>query len=251
MRTVSTAIPARVILVEDEPHARRYLRTLLEEESRINVVGESANGAEGVQQIESLCPDIVFVYVQIPALDGFAMIDQIGVPTLPLFVFVTGHPEYAMRAFEVEAVDYLCKPFDEARLAAAVDRALRRLHATPRDGSTSRWLSRLPLTDDGQTVLVAVDEIIWIEAAGKHVVIHTAAGSHSLRETIQELEGLLDPRDFLRTHRSALVRKAAVRGLQAVSHGDYVVKLVNGAEAPLSRGLKASFFRAMMIPHRA
>ena len=98
---------------------------------------------------------------------------------------------------------------------------------------------------------MAVDEIIWIEAAGKHVVIHTGSGSHSLREGIQELEGLLDPRDFLRTHRSALVRKAAVRGLQAVSHGDHVVKLMNGAEAPLSRGLKASFFRAMMIPHRA
>ena len=248
---MSTAIAARVMIVEDELHERRYLRALLEDEPRIHVVGESSNGAEGVRQIEILCPDIVFVDVQMPALDGFAMIDHIGVPTLPLFVFVTGHPEYAVRAYEVEAVDYLCKPFDEARVAAAVDKALRRLHAAPPDGSKSRWLSRLPVTDDRQTVLLPVDEIVWIEAAGKHVLIHTDSGSHSLREAIHELEGRLDPRDFLRTHRSALVRKASVRGLQAVSRGGYVVKLMNGAEAPLSRGLKAAFFRAMMIPHRA
>lgn len=247
---MSTPIPARVTIVEDELHARRYLRALLEDEPRINVVGESSNGAEGVLQIESLCPDIVFVDVRMPTLDGFGMIDHVGLPTLPLFVFVTGYPDYAMRAFEVEAVDYLCKPFDEGRLAAAVDRALRRLHAAPPDGSKSRWLARLPVTDDGQTVLIAVDEIIWIEAAGKHVVIHTAAGRHTLRQAIQELEGLLDPRDFLRTHRSALVRKASVRGLQAVSHGEYVVKLSGGAEAPLSRGLRSAFFRAMMLPHR-
>lgn len=237
--------PARVLIVEDELHARRYLRELLQDEPRIEIVGESSTGAHGLQQIRSLRPDIAFIDIQMPGVDGFGMIDQIGGARVPLFVFVTGHDEYAVKAFEIEAVDYLCKPFDKERLTVTVERALRRLHPAPAESGDDRWLSRLRIKADGQILLLPVEEIIWVEAANKYVVIHTAAGSHILRETIHGLEKRLDPTEFVRTHRSALVRKAAVRGLHPLFHGDYIVRLANGAEAPLSRGFRASFFQAI------
>jgi two-component system, LytTR family, response regulator len=251
--TLSAATtPARAIIVEDELHARRYLRALLEGEPRIDVVAESSNGADGLQQIESLCPDIAFVDVQMPSLNGLDMIERIASPKLPFFVLVTGHCEHAVKAFELEAVDYLCKPFDEERLTAAVERTLRRLHACAADGSRNRWISRLEIADAGRGVVVPlpVDEIIWIEAANRYVVIHTPAGSHTLRQSIQGLEKRLDPSEFVRTHRSALVRKAAVREVHEPSPGNYMIELANGAVAPLSRACRLPFFRAMIIPHR-
>lgn len=240
--TVTT--PARVLIVEDEDHARRYLRELLEDEPQLEVVGESSNGVQGVQQIRDLSPDIVFVDIQMPGLDGFEMIDQVAGARPPLFVFVTSYSDYAVRAFEIEAVDYLCKPFDKERLALSVERTLRRLNAAL-PGGESQWLSRLSIRDDERILFVPVDEIIWIEAANKYVVIHTPTGSHISRQTIQGLEDQLNPREFVRTHRSTLVRKAAVRGLHPLFHGDYIVKLVDGAEVTLSRGFRGQFFREM------
>lgn len=244
-RAASATTPARVIIVEDESHARRYLRELLESDPRIDVVGESSNGISGLRQIESLHPDIAFVDIQMPDLDGFGMIARIGGVEPPLLVFVTGYDDYAVKAFEIEAVDYLCKPFDKDRLAVAIERALRRLNAAPLDGGESEWLTTVQIKQDGQITWLPISEIVWIEAANKYVVIYTTSGSHILRDTIQGLENRLDPREFLRTHRSALVRKGAVKGLCPLPHGDYIVKLTNGAEAPLSRGFRASFFRAM------
>lgn len=237
--------PARVLIIEDEAHARRYLRELLKDEPQLDIVGESSNGVQGVQQIRELSPDIVFVDIQMPGLDGFGMIDQIAGTRPPLFVFVTGYSEYAVRAFEIEAVDYLCKPFDKERLSISVERAIRRLNSTAPSVGESQWLSRLSIKDDERIVFVPVEEIIWIEAANKYVVIHTSAGSHISRQTIQGLEDQLNPREFVRTHRSTLVRKAAVRGLHPLFHGDYIVKLVSGAEVTLSRSFRGSFFREM------
>jgi two-component system, LytTR family, response regulator len=238
----TAGMAARVLIVEDEAHARHYLRELLEGEPQVEVVGESSNGVQGVQQIRELSPDIVFVDIQMPGLDGFGMIDQIAGP--PLFVFVTGYSEYAVKAFEIEAVDYLCKPFDKERLSISIERAIRRLNSTP-SVAGNQWLSRLSIKDDERILFVPVEQIIWIEAANKYVVIHTPTGSHISRQTIQGLEDQLNPREFVRTHRSTLVRKAAVRGLHPLFHGDYIVKLVNGAEVPLSRSFRGSFFREM------
>jgi two-component system, LytTR family, response regulator len=173
------------------------------------------------------------------------MIDRIAGAHLPLFVFVTGYNDYAVRAFDVEAVDYLCKPFDKERLSLSVERALRRLTTEVPGADDGPWLSRLSIKDDERILFVPVDEIIWIEAANKYVVIHTPTGSHISRQTIQGLEDQLNPEQFVRTHRSTLVRKAAVRGLHPLFHGDYIVKLVNGAEVPLSRSFRGSFFREM------
>jgi two-component system LytT family response regulator len=236
---------ARVLIVEDEAHARHYLRELLEGEPLVEVVGESSNGVQGAQQIRELSPDIVFVDIQMPGLDGFGMIDRIAGPRPPLFVFVTSYSEYAVRAFEIEAVDYLCKPFDKERLSTSIERAIRRLNSAAPSGGGNQWLTRLSIKDDERILFVPVDEIIWIEAANKYVVVYTPAGSHILRQTIQGLADQLNPREFVRTHRSTLVRKAAVRGLHPLFHGDYIVKLVNGAEVTLSRSFRGSFFREM------
>jgi two-component system LytT family response regulator len=236
---------ARVLIVEDEAHARHYLRELLEGEPHVAVVGESSNGVHGAQQIRELSPDIVFVDIQMPGLDGFGMIDQIAGSRPPLFVFVTSYSEYAVRAFEIEAVDYLCKPFDKERLSTSIERAIRRLNSAVPSAVGSQWLTRLSIKDDERILFVPVDEIIWIEAANKYVVVYTPTGSHISRQTIQGLEDQLNPREFVRTHRSTLVRKAAVRGLHPLFHGDYIVKLVNGAEVTLSRSFRGSFFREM------
>jgi two-component system LytT family response regulator len=243
--TAGEVAPARVLVIEDEDHARRYLRELLEDEPHLNVIGESTNGIEGIQQIQELSPDIVFVDIQMPGLDGFGMIDKIGVTRPPLFIFVTGYSEYAVRAFEIEAVDYLCKPFDKERLSMSIERAFRRLNSAVAITGECEWMSRLSIRDEEHIVFVPVGEIVWIEAANKYVVIHTTTRTYISRHTIQSLEDKLDPREFVRTHRSTLVRKAAVRGLRPLFHGDYIVKLINGAEVTLSRSYRESFFRKM------
>ena len=243
--SATAGMAARVLIVEDEAHARHYLRELLEGEPHVEVVGESSNGVQGAQQIRELSPDIVFVDIQMPGLDGFGMIDQIAGSRPPLFVFVTGYSEYAVRAFEIEAVDYLCKPFDKDRLSTSIERAIRRLNSAVPSAVGSQWLTRLSIKDDESILFLPVDEIIWIEAANKYVVIHTPNGTHISRQTIQGLEEKLNPREFVRTHRSTLVRKGAVRDMHPLFHGDYILRLVNGDEAPLSRSFRESFFREM------
>src|SRR5271163_191582 len=242
-----TLTPMRVLIVDDEPHAQRYLSELLEGETDIRVVGEASSGAEGIEQIGSLLPEIVFLDIQMPDLDGLELVEKIESSSLPLFIFVTGYNEYAVRAFELEAIDYLCKPFDKERLLTAIERAHRRINRNEAGAGTdeSRWLSRLSIRDENGFVFVPVDQILWIEAANKYVVVHTTAGTHVARQTIQGLQDKLDPKQFVRIHRSTVVRKSAVRGLHPLFHGDYIVKLVNGAEVTLSRSFRASFFHEM------
>jgi two-component system, LytTR family, response regulator len=247
----------RTIIVEDEPHARRYLRELLADEKEVVIAGEAASGAQGADLIRRLSPDLVFLDIQMPDLNGFDLIAEIGVGQMPVFIFVTAYSEYAVRAFEVEAADYLCKPFDRDRLSAAVERALRRLqtrngHPAGDERSTApsgaeRWLSRITIKQDDGIIFVPVEEILWIEAANKYVVIHTAARTHLARQTVQSLENQLDPKQFVRIHRSTIVRKAAVRGLHPLFHGDYIVRLTNGAELTLSRNFRESFFQRMSL----
>jgi two-component system LytT family response regulator len=248
---------ARAIIVEDEPHARRYMRELLADQGEVAIVGEAANAAEGVDLIHKLSPDLVFLDIQMPDLSGFDLIAEIGVGRMPVFIFVTAYSEYAVRAFEVEAVDYLCKPFDRDRLSAAVERALRRLQmknglsggdeqsAAP--PGAEQWLSRVTIKENDGIIFVPVEEILWIEAANKYVVIHTATRTYMARQTIQSLENQLNPKQFVRIHRSTIVRKAAVRGLHPLFHGDYIVRLTNGAELTLSRNFREPFFRQMSL----
>jgi two-component system, LytTR family, response regulator len=239
-------VPMRALIVDDESHARSYLRELLANETDFTIVGEAASGTEGLDLVRELSPHLVFLDVQMPGFDGFGMVDRVETETAPVFIFVTGYSEYAVRAFEIEAVDYLCKPFDKERLSIALERAARRLNVrqTVREsGRGSQYLSRLSIKEDDGIVLVPVDRILWIEAANKYVVVHTSEQKHILRQTIQNLEDTLDPKQFVRIHRSIMVRKAAVRGLHPLFHGDYLVKLTNGVELTLSRSFRGAFFQ--------
>jgi two-component system LytT family response regulator len=245
----------RTIIVEDEPHARHYLRELLADEAGVAIVGEAATGGEGAILIRRLAPDLVFLDIQMPDLSGFDLIAEIGLEKMPAFIFVTAYSEYAVRAFEVDAVDYLCKPFDRERFSAALDRAIRYLQLqngrAAENGlnavqdKSERWLSRIPVKEKNGIVFVPVDAILWIEAANKYVELHTAERTYLARQTIQSLEESLDPTQFVRIHRSTIVRKAAVRGLYPFFHGDYLVRLNNGTELTLSRNFRESFFTQM------
>jgi two-component system, LytTR family, response regulator len=238
--------PMRALIVDDEPHARRYLQELLGSESDVTVVGEAATGTEGLDLLRELSPDLVFLDIQMPGLNGFQMVERVGIRTSPMFIFVTGYSEYAVRAFEIDAVDYLSKPFDKERLSVALERAVRRFHARQaalESGRDTLYLSRLSIKEEDGIVFVPVDQILWIEAANKYVVVHTIDHRHILRQTIQGLEDTLDPKQFVRIHRSILVRKAAVRGLHPLFHGDYLVKLSNGVELTLSRSFRGTFFQ--------
>jgi two-component system LytT family response regulator len=247
--------PMRTLIVEDEPHARHYLRQLLADEPAVAIVGEASGGAEGADLIRKVFPDLVFLDVQMPELNGFDVIAKIGVEKMPAFIFVTAYSEFAVRAFEVEAVDYLCKPFDRERLSASLERAIRRLDlqngkatgnglGVLRDESDP-WLSRIPIKEKNGIIFVLVDGILWIDAADKYVELHTAERTYLARQTIQSLEETLDPKQFVRIHRSTIVRKAAVRGLHPLFHGDYLVRLNNGTELTLSRNFRESFFTQM------
>ena len=258
---MSSHQPLRALLIEDELHARRYLRELLSREKGVTIVGEASTGLEGIELIRALGPDLVFLDVQMPELDGFGIVERMGSARMPAFIFVTAYPEYAVRAFEVEAVDYLCKPFDQDRLAAALRRARRHLRrqataGQPRARRAERprppvpaargdWVSRITVKEEAGITFVPVEEVLWIEAANKHVVIHSGLGTHVARMTIQHLAARMDPVRFVRIHRSILVRKSAVRGLHPLFHGDYTVKLTNGKELTLSRTFREAFFDAM------
>ena len=247
----------RAVIVEDEPHARRYLRELLANEESVAIIGEAANGAEGINLIRKLLPDLVFLDIQMPDLSGFDLVTEIGAQHMPAFIFVTAYNDYAVRAFEVEALDYLCKPFDRDRLSVAVERALRRLQLrnthsgndeqSPVPAGPEQWLSRITIKENDGIIFVPVEEILWIEAANKYVVLHIADRTHLARQTIQSLENQLDPKQFVRIHRSTIVRKTAVRGLHPLFHGDYIVRLINGAELTLSRNFRESFFQRMSL----
>lgn len=252
---IDAQTPMRTLIVEDEPHARHYLRELLAGEQEVAIVGEAASGTEGANLIRKVSPDLVFLDIQMPDLSGFDLIAEVGVDKMPAFVFVTAYSEFAVRAFEVEAVDYLCKPFDRERLSASLERALRRLdsqlaRATGNGrgalrGKSDPWLSRIPIKERNGIIFVPVDGLLWIDAADKYVELHTADRTYLARQTIQSLEETLDPRQFVRIHRSTIVRKAAVRGLHPLFHGDYLVRLNNGTELTLSRNFRESFFTQM------
>jgi two-component system LytT family response regulator len=238
----------RVLVVDDEAPARQRLIDLFRKDASIASVIEATNGLEAVTMIERERPDLVFLDVQMPELDGLGVIDAVGATEMPLTVFVTAYDQHAIRAFESNALDYLLKPYSDERLEATLARARTRLTetqagnllrlaaVTPRP---SRYLDRLVLKSAGVARFLRVDEIDWIEGAGVYVNLHVGGKSLLYRSALTQLAANLDPDRFIRVHRSAIVNIDSIVQLNAVSHGEFDATLRDGSIARISRTYRA------------
>ena len=238
----------RALIVDDEPLARSRVRELLVDQSDVEVTGECGNGREAINAILSGRPDLVYLDVQMPEVTGFEVLEALDPNTAPAVVFVTAFDEFAVRAFEVHALDYLLKPFDRERFLSSLQRAresvrLRRegrlderLGALLADlGSARRYLKRLLVKNGSRSVVLQAREVDWIESAGNYVRLHVGRERHLMRETMTALEEKLDPEQFVRIHRSTMVNLERVRELEPYFHGDYMLKLHDGTRLTLSR----------------
>jgi two-component system, LytTR family, response regulator len=245
----------RAFIVDDEPSARDRLRDLLEKQRDVEVTGESADVPGALAAIQQSPPDVVFLDVQMPGADGFHLIDAVGARAMPAVVFVTAHEEHALRAFDVDAVDYLLKPFDEERFTAALARVREelQLRALRRGGvpesQRKKPLDRLPLRSAGRVSFLRVDHVEWVDAAHNYVKIHGIdGGTHLVRGAISDLEARLDPERFVRIHRSTIVNLERVKMLEPWFHGDYRVVLHDGTRLTLSRGCRKNLASLLNSP---
>ena len=238
----------RVLLVDDEPLAREMLREMLQNDPQVVIVGESCNGREALEAIRAHSPDVLFLDVQMPEVGGFEVLDSLGKGQIPYVIFVTAYDQYAVRAFEVHALDYLLKPFDQERFNIAWQRARVQIMRDRTSGMDQRivslleemkagkkYLERLVIKANGRIYFLEANEIDWIEAEGNYVSVHSAKKSHLLRETISSLESQLDPKKFVRIHRSSIVRIDQIQELQPWFHGEYRIILHDGTQLTLSR----------------
>jgi two-component system LytT family response regulator len=227
--------PIRTLVVDDEPLARRNLTILLGGDPDIGPVIECGSGAEAIDEIRRVKPDLVFLDVQMPECGGFDVLEMLGADAPSAIIFVTAHDEYALRAFEVGALDYLLKPFDDARFARALVRAKARIaHSAAQGEATHRLVVRSP----GQLLFIDVASVDWIEAADYYACLHVGPDTHLIRRTLVELERDLRDRDFVRIHRSTIVNLDRVRGLELQSSGEFAVVLQSGTQLRLSRSYK-------------
>ena len=241
----------RTLLVDDEPLARDRLRGMLKDEPAIELVGECGNGTDAIATIRSIPLDLIFLDMQMPGCDGLQVLEALPAKNRPAVIFATAHERFALDAFEVQAVDYLLKPFDRERLQVAVRRAQEQLRAQraadpegKSDGPVAQVATasgkneRLTVKADGRLVFLKADEILWVEAADNYAVIHLASGRLMLRETMAALEARLGSASFARINRSAIVHLDQIKELQPSLHGDYTVLLRDGTKLPLSRNLR-------------
>lgn len=236
----------RVLIVDDEPLARRGVLARLRKFSDVEIVGECADGESAVESILSLQPDLVFLDVQMPGIDGFDVIRALPTHQLPAIIFLTAYEEHALRAFEVHALDYLLKPLDDERFAVAVSRARAQLDTTRKaelvgrmlqslDQDAGRYVSRFLVRVGSRIQIVLVEDLEWIAAAGDYSEFHTRQATHLLRESMNTLERKLDPEKFARIHRSRIVRLDQILELRSIENREYVVKLRDGSQHRSSR----------------
>jgi two-component system LytT family response regulator len=235
----------RTVIVDDEPPARWRIASLLNREPSFEIVGECADGDSALRVISEKKPDLVFLDVQMPGLDGFGVLERIAPDPLPCIIFVTAYDEHAIRAFDVNAVDYLLKPFDRKRFSACLERAKARISEGRITDDRQRVLDciqrsnldrgRLIVRSKGNIIFLRLSEVEWIEASHNSVEIHAGARHHTIREKIGELERVLPADRFLRIHRSLMVNIDAVAEIQSCGPGEHVVLLRNGRELPLGR----------------
>lgn len=255
--TISSA-QIRVLIVDDESLARDMIREMLEDDRDVEIVGECLNGEEAVAAIEAYAPDLLFLDVQMPEASGFEVLETLKNGPMPHVIFVTAYDQYAVRAFEVHALDYLLKPFDRERFEASWHRAKEQI-LKDKNGrldqriltlleelkAGSKYLERLVIKSNGRVFFLDADDIDWIEAEGNYVSVHSGTKAHLLRETISSLEAQLDPKKFRRIHRSAIVQLDKIRELQPWFHGEYRIVLHSGAELMLSRNYRENLQEAL------
>lgn len=245
----------RTLIVDDEPLARRNLRLLLERDPQIEIIGECRNGREAVQAVNKLSPDLIFLDIQMPEMDGFDVLASVGAEQIQAIIFVTAFDQYALKAFEVHALDYLLKPFDDVRFQKALEqaksqieqKALNRISGkllalleereSKREQRAPRktYLTRLMVKLASRVVLLKVNEIDWIEADGNYAKLHIGKKSHLLREKMHDLEAQLNPQRFVRIHRSIIVNLDRIKEMHPHFNGDYIVVLEDGVQLKLSR----------------
>ena len=231
-------MPLKVLIVDDEPLAREGLKLMLGGEAQVM---EARNGREAVNKIREEKPDLVLLDVQMPRMDGFAVVEAVGADKMPAVIFVTAHDQYAIRAFEISAVDYLLKPVTEERFRVAFERARNRVGTSRPVESTNqimavleaianprRYLSRLAVRAGERTIFLRVDDVEWIEAAQNYVRVHAGTATHLLHVPMNTLETSLDPERFVRIHRSHIVNLRRIKQLWTLAHGQYVLELASG-----------------------
>lgn len=237
----------RVLIVDDEPLARNMVRRMLQSDSEVEIVGECENGHEAITAIKTTTPDLVFLDVQMPEINGFAVLEECQTHQLPHVIFVTAYDQYAVQAFEIHALDYVLKPFDQERFELALSRAKQQIKSEELSQSNERilallaehqsrpqYVERLIIKAEGRVFFLKVEEVEWIEAQGNYVSLHAGKRKYLFREAISNLETQLDPRKFQRIQRSTIVNIDCIRELQPWFRGDYRVVLHDGTELKLS-----------------
>jgi len=253
--------PIRALIADDEALARKFIRRMLKDNHDVEIVGECSNGKDAIAMIRKQNPDVVFLDVQMPEMDGFAVLESIGVDQLPEIIFTTAYEQYAIRAFELHALDYLLKPFDQARFKDAIQHAKARFRSQrQKDGrlqmsallesikNKPQYLERLVIKTGGRITFLSTDEINWIEADDKYVHLHTGKVSPMVRQTLNAMEAQLDPRKFSRIHRSAIVNVERIKELQPLFSGEHSILLEDGTKLTLSRSYKDKLFELLGKP---
>src|SRR4029434_1012845 len=253
--------PIRALIADDEALARRFIRRMLKDDRDFEIIGECGNGKETVAMIRKESPDVVFLDVQMPEMDGLGVLDSIGTGRLPQIIFTTAYEQYAIRAFELHALDYLLKPFDQARFKDAIKYAKERVRAERRDDGGMKigalpeniknkplYLERLVIKAGGRISFLPTNEINWIEADDKYVHLHTSKARPMVRQTLSAMEAQLDPAKFRRVHRSTIVNVERIAELQPLFSGEYSILLQDGTKLTLSRNYKDKLFALLGKP---
>jgi two-component system LytT family response regulator len=250
-----------VLIVDDEALARKFIRRMLSDDQEFEILGECGNGKDAVTMIRKQKPDLVFLDVQMPEMDGFSVLEAVGIGRLPEIVFTTAYEHYAIRAFELHALDYLLKPFDRARFRDAIKHAKERLHHRQiEDGRLQigallesvnrqpKYLERLIIRAEGRIMFLRTEEIDWIEADDKYVQLHTGKTARMVRQTLNAMETQLDPKRFMRIHRSAVVNVERIKELHPLFKGEHAVVMEDGTRLTLSRKYKEKLFGLLGKP---
>ncbi len=254
MTTITT------LIVDDEPLARKGIKRLLDLDPDIQVVGECGDGMDAIEGIRTKKPDLMFLDIQMPEKNGFEVLESLDAPEIPIVIFVTAYDQHALKAFEVHALDYLLKPFDDERFNEALVRAKKELAKREEIGINDRLidllnermlshprLDRVMIKAGGRISFLRAEEIDWIEAEGDYVCLHTQGKKHLLRERISELEQRLEPEKFVRIHRSTIVNIDRIKEMQPLFYGEYAVILHDGTRLTLSRSFRGKVFQHLTI----